>query len=139
MSFESTEESFGIIPLRKMGGVWHVFLIQHKHGRYWGFPKGHAESGETGQIAATRELKEETNLDVSHFFTHEPLTEKYQFIKEKVKVTKKVSYYVAEVSGEVILQVIEIQNGKWFTLDEALLQLTHAEGKAILQEAAKWL
>lgn len=43
----------------------HVLLIQRKNepdAGLWGFPGGHIERGETGLIAAARELREETNV-----------------------------------------------------------------------------
>ncbi len=134
------EESFGVIPLSKKSGEWKVFLIQHKKGRYWGFPKGHAESGETAQQTAFRELKEETNLDVVRCLQEEPFVEQYQFSKKGLRVEKRVTYFVAEVGGLVRLQEEEIQGGIWVPFPEALTKVTHTEGRAILQQVAeKWV
>jgi 8-oxo-dGTP pyrophosphatase MutT (NUDIX family) len=133
------DESFGVIPLSKVKGEWEVFLIQHKGGRYWGFPKGHAEIGETSREAAFRELKEETNLDVMTCLIEEPLTEQYQFFIEGTKIFKKVSYFVAEVFGEVNLQKEEIHDGIWLPFPQAMEKVTHVEGKAILVHVVKIL
>jgi 8-oxo-dGTP pyrophosphatase MutT (NUDIX family) len=128
------EQSFGIIPLRKTLGGWEVFLIQHAKSRYWGFPKGHSEEGESPSQAAIRELKEETNLDVVRYLQQEPLQEQYQFRVKGHQVFKKVLYYVAEVEGEVKLQMHEVQNGIWISFSDAIHQVTHAEGKSILTQ-----
>lgn len=133
------EESFGIVPLRKHNGRWEVFLIQHRGGGYWGFPKGHAESNETPYQAASRELKEETHLDCLRLLSEEPLQEQYWFQIEGQRVFKKVVYFVAEVSGEVKLQKTEINDGIWVPLPDAIDKVTHPEGKAILAEAVKLL
>lgn len=133
------DESFGIIPLRLREKDWEVFLIQHSRGRYWGFPKGHAEHNESHSQAAIRELKEETNLDVVRFIHDEPLIEQYQFIMERRKVSKSVYYFIAEVSGEVILQKKEIANGIWLSFRRAYDQITHAEGRSILRQVEKIL
>lgn len=133
------EESFGVIPLSKSEGEWKVFLIQHFKGKYWGFPKGHAEKQETNQEAAIRELKEETNLEIIRFFQKDPFVEQYQFQIEGKKVFKQVSYFAAEVKGEVILQPNEIQNGIWLPVHLAVEKLTHKEGKAILTKVAQLL
>lgn len=134
-----TDESFGIIPLVFKNNQWEVFLVQHRHGRYWGFPKGHKEAGESGQNAAERELKEETNLDVVRFISDEPLTEQYRFFLEKKHIFKTVYYYMAEVSGTVVLEHREISGGMWLLLSEALLRLTHPEGKSIMLQVEKFL
>ncbi len=128
------EESFGVVPLRKQGIQWEVFLIQHARGSYWGFPKGHAEPGETSQEAAFRELKEETNLDCLQCLQDSPLKESYQFIARGERVSKNVWYFVAEVSGDILLQSKEIQDGAWFTFSDAKDRLTHMEGKSILSQ-----
>ncbi len=133
------EESFGVIPLSRASGEWAVFLIRHKHGRYWGFPKGHGEGSETAQESAMRELKEETNLEVIRFFLEEPFVESYSFVLTGRRIFKKVAYFVAEVGGEVRLQQEEIQDGIWLPLEEALERVTHREGKAILRKIERFL
>jgi bis(5'-nucleosidyl)-tetraphosphatase len=133
------EESFGIIPLSKKDGVWRVFLVQLRHSRFWGFPKGHPEKGESPKQTAQRELKEETNLDVIRFIQESPLTEQYQFKSSGVPISKQVQYFLAEVEGEPALQSHEIRDGAWVTFQEFASKPTHAEGKAILKEVEKIL
>jgi 8-oxo-dGTP pyrophosphatase MutT (NUDIX family) len=133
------EESFGVIPLNRKAGHWEVFLIQHTHARYWGFPKGHAESNETAEQAAFRELKEETNLDLVRYLQPEPLTEQYQFLLDGKRIYKKVHYFIAEVGGTVILQKEEVQKGIWVPFPEAIDKVTHKEGKTILLQVEKIL
>ena len=133
------DESFGVIPLSKARGHWEVFLIQHKRSGYWGFPKGHAESNETPQEAAFRELKEETNLEFVRYLQTEPLMEQYTFSMEGRRVFKRVFYFVAEVEGKVALQKGEIHDGRWVPFDGAAAQVTHQEGKSILAQVEKIL
>lgn len=133
------DESFGVVPLSFEKGYWEVFLIQHRHGRYWGFPKGHAEHNETPQQAAERELKEETNLDIVRFLQDEPFVEQYQFTLEGRRISKRVFYFAAIVSGRIELQKKEIQDGTWITLRDAFDKITHQEGKTILAQVEKIL
>ncbi len=133
------EESFGVIPLSKASGRWEVFLIQHHRSGYWGFPKGHAEAGETPEQAAFRELKEETNLEPLHLLQKEPLMEQYTFTMERRRVHKRVVYFIAEVTGAVQLQTKEIHDGKWLAFPEAIHQVTHQEGKGLLTQVEKML
>jgi 8-oxo-dGTP pyrophosphatase MutT (NUDIX family) len=133
------EESFGIIPLIREKGHWSVFLIQLKHGRYWGFPKGHPELNETPKQTAVRELKEETNLDVIRYLQEDSLSEQYHFTAEKRHIFKRVEYFVAEVAGEIILQKQEVQSGLWVPFSSAIEKVTHSEGKSILVEVGKIL
>lgn len=119
------------------GGVWNVFLIQHRRGRHWGFPKGHAEAGEEGLRAAVRELKEETHLDVVSYIQKEPLMEEYQFVHEGRRISKRVYYYIAKVKGEVRLQPQEVQDGMWASLQDAMEKITHSEGRALLLQVER--
>lgn len=129
------DESFGIVPFCRVKDRWEVFLIKHRHGKYWGFPKGHAEERETPRQAAARELKEETSLDVQRFLSEDPLVEHYQFWHGKTRIHKKVLYFMAEVAGDVLLQNNEIIDGLWLSLALAMEKITHKEGKAILTQA----
>lgn len=128
-----------MIPLRRGAQGWEVFLIQHNRNGYWGFPKGHAEGSETPIEAAFRELKEETNLEMQHLISDEPLMEKYTFIAERRRVFKQVFYFIAEVKGSPKLQSQEIHDGKWLVFAQAYRQLTHQEGKDLLAKVEKIL
>ena len=133
------EESFGVIPLSNKKGSWEVFLIQHRSGGYWGFPKGHAEPNETPFVAASRELKEETNLECEKLLSEKPLQEEYWFQFEGKRIFKTVRYFIAEVTGTIKLQKGEINSGIWLPFPKAIDKVTHQEGKAILREVAKIL
>ena len=132
-------ESFGIIPLRKIDGEWKVFLILHKEGHHWGFPKGRKNPGEDHFQAAQRELLEETGLRISKLLQTDPVVENYGFRHQGNPKQKRVYYFIAEVEGEIVLQPEEIREGKWFLLAEALEILSFAQARTILQTAAKLL
>lgn len=124
-------ESFGVIPLKKIDGAWHVFLILHKEGLHWGFPKGRANAGESALASAKRELFEETGLIVSKLFTSDSLKENYTFRRFGELYNKTVCYFVAEVEGQVVLQPDEVLDGKWLSFNEADSQLKFAESRAL--------
>ena len=125
------EVSFGVIPLIKEDASWRVFLILHKSGNHWGFPKGHGHVDETPKESATRELLEETGLHVVRFLQDEPLLEQFQFRKKGVWISKKVYFFPALVSGTPQLQEEEVREGKWVPLDKATEVLSFKEGRTI--------
>lgn len=127
------EKAFGIIPLCKMGGVWNLLLVKHQSGDYWSFPKGHPIEGEEPKQTAIRELKEETGLEVERFIVEDEISEKYQFERNGVKITKTVIYFIAEVSGSIFLQLEELSGGKWIPLFEAESHITYSESKNVCQ------
>ena len=56
------EKSCGTVPYTKQDGEILYLLVRARDDGYCGFPKGHAEPGETEQETALRETWEETSL-----------------------------------------------------------------------------
>lgn len=135
---ESTEFSFGIIPIKRFGDAWKVLLIRHREG-HWGFPKGHQEASEASQQTATRELQEETGVTIKHFFSADPLDEHYVFFRQEESVQKSVLYFLAEVEGEVNIQKEEIMDFRWCTPHEAEKHATFAETKNLCRKVESFL
>lgn len=119
--------SFGIIPLRKERGEWKVLLVQLHQG-HWGYPKGHPEANEAPLEAAKRELKEETGLSVERLLNVGPFQEKYSFSHHGQRIEKTVTYFLAVVSGDVVIQAHEIAAYKWVCVYEADNYVSFAEG-----------
>lgn len=132
-------DSFGIVPFLHEKGTWKVLLILHREGNHWGFPKGKANPNETPLQAATRELNEETGLEVTEILRENPLTEQYQFRRRKDFILKTVQYFPAFVKGDLKIQPEEIRDAKWLSIPEALAQLTFREARHILQEFMRHL
>lgn len=128
------EESFGIIPLKQEGKEWSFFLILHKNGNHWGFPKGKREVEETPLESAARELFEETGLKIERLLTDVPIFEKYIFSRKGKQVEKSVTYFPALVSGEVLLQEQEVREGGWFPYEQALKRLTFQEARNLCKQ-----
>lgn len=129
------EYSYGIVPLCKHEGEWKVLLVQHGRAKYWGFPKGHAESRETPKEAAIRELLEETNLNVVRFISESPQEEHYQYKLQGQLIHKTVSFFVAEVEGELQLQKEELSDSQWLGMTAALNRLTHDIDRSVCLQA----
>lgn len=132
------DTSYGIVPLRRQEEDWQVLLVQH-HAGYWGFPKGHAENGESPHQSAERELKEETGLDVYRILFPTPLTENYSFEKGGIPISKTVYYFIALVTGSIVNQEEEIQESAWLPLPAASERMTFKEGKQLIAYVAEFL
>lgn len=130
--------SFGIIPLKKERGEWEVLLVQMHQG-HWGYPKGHPELSETPLEAAKRELAEETGLYVERLLTAEPFQEKYSIVHRGERVQKTVTYFLAIVSGDVMVQAHEIADHKWVLASEAENYVTFEEGKKLSRDIQDFL
>jgi len=129
------QDSYGIIPLR-YETEWEVFIIKHRRG-HWGFPKGHPEKNEPPEVAAARELKEETGLEVDQFWAAPPLTEHFSFSWHGQRVEKTVTYYIALAQGNVKLQPEEVEDGRWISLYRADDLLSFPEARAVCKQVRK--
>ena len=130
--------SFGIVPISRRSDGDYYLLVQHRAG-HWGFPKGHAEAGETPEAAACREFEEETGI-----YAYECLsvsfTEQYSFIKAGKPFDKTVTYFPAFVRSEaVVYQEKEIKDYAWLTYAAALEILTFAQAKQVLVQVQEYL
>lgn len=130
------EHSFGVIPLKKREDTWNVLLVQLYAG-HWGFPKGHPDPNETPLETASRELFEETGLQISRLLTEQTLEEVYFFKFKDDLIHKKVTYYIAEVNGSLKRMAEEIKALKWVSLTTAADYVTFDQAKEISRKAAK--
>ena len=128
--------SFGVIPFREVDGQWQALMVQ-LHAGHWGFPKGHGEPGESGQESATRELREETGLDVVSWIPLSPFQENYSFTHKGFKVSKCVTYYPAFVSGDVLAQADEVKAIRWVPVENLEKQATFEEGMSSARQGTR--
>jgi len=141
-----TDHSYGAIPvLRNENGEWEVLLIeQHDRrevGTFWGFPKGHAEAGESGEAAALRELKEETGVDDIALVPGVVFETGYSFAENGVRINKTVTYYLVLAKNRAveISQPREIAELRWLPLKEAEKRLTHENSREVLKDVLSYL
>lgn len=128
------EASFGIVPIAQLEGIDQFLLIQH-HAGHWGFPKGHAEPGETPLETACREFEEETGIRDYQVSDHPPLVEQYQFVKKQQTVQKTVTYFIAWVrSMQVVPQEQEIRGYLWLPYEAAFTQITFEHSQQLLRQ-----
>ena len=125
------DHSNGIVPLKKEGDRWFVFIIRHRGG-HWTLPKGHPEGTETDLECAKRELFEETGLSLVKLLDEEHLIESYQFSSRGKPIHKTVHYFIASVDGVVRIQKEELQDGRWVELAKAHQYVTYAQMKILL-------
>ncbi len=137
--FEKVRETcYGIIPFRRHQDKWQILLVQLLAG-HWSFPKGHPEKDETPKYCANRELSEETGLYVLRYLSENPLTEHYAFERNGRLVAKTVTYYLAEVAGQLAMQPSELKGIDWFSLEAASIKLTFDQARATFLKAQKLL
>ena len=89
-----------------------ILLARHKGDSDFILFAGYVKKGETAEKALTREFKEETKLDVV----------KYKYLSSRYHEPRNVlmlGYLVMAEEGEPVIDAKEIEEIKWFALDEA--------------------
>ncbi len=128
------EKSCGAVIVK--GGDAPKFLLVRQNDGHWGFPKGHVEGPETEIETATREIREETGLEVS-------IDSRFRSVdtySPKQGVSKDVVYFLANpVSGSPTPQLSEISTVRWCTFTEAQELFNFESNRNILNAAMKFL
>jgi 8-oxo-dGTP pyrophosphatase MutT (NUDIX family) len=102
--------------------------------RYWGFPKGHIDNGESSEEAAIREVREETGVDVE--VTDKIGDSKYVFTHNGEKIFKVVVMFLMRYTGgELKYQKEELLDAGWYSVDEAMAKLSFSKDKEFLRKA----
>ncbi|MGN0518031.1 MAG: bis(5'-nucleosyl)-tetraphosphatase [Acutalibacteraceae bacterium] len=126
------EKSCGAVICTQIDDQLKVLLVKNHNGKYWSFPKGHIEHGETEQDTAIREIKEETGLDVTLLDGFRETSEYCPY----GRVKKRVVFFIAiSQSHNVHIQQNEIDCFTWTTFDEATTMCCFDNDLRVLQKA----
>ncbi|MBQ3693036.1 MAG: NUDIX domain-containing protein [Clostridia bacterium] len=130
------EKSCGAIVFHRAPDEVKVLLVKNKNGKYWSFPKGHVELGENERQTATREIKEETDLDVK---IHPGFRETSDYCPFG-KVRKRVVFFLAEAySDDVHIQESEIDYFIWVSFAQAREMCCYENDLRVIDKAERYL
>lgn len=73
---------------------YSVLLLHYRSG-HWDFPKGNIETNETQMQAATRELREETDITKFRLIPNFRYTLNYKYTKKLKLISKQVILFLA--------------------------------------------
>ena len=114
------ETSAGGLVLDRSGPVIMAVLIgrHDRRGRLvWSMPKGHLEPGETAEVAAIREVQEETGI-MSHVIATLGTID-FWFMSQDRRIHKTVHHYLLEADGGELSDAdVEVVQVAWIPLEE---------------------
>ena len=129
------EVSAGGLVVDKSGEQGLLIGRIDKRGRMlWSLPKGHIEAGESPEDAALREVLEETGIKSS--ITRSLGVIDFWFMAEGKRIHKTVHHFLfSELSGTLEPQVSEVDEVKWFPLDDIAKTLAYPDERKLIQRS----
>ncbi|HWF56754.1 MAG TPA: NUDIX domain-containing protein [Candidatus Dormibacteraeota bacterium] len=134
------EVSAGGVLARPSDTGWEVCMV--RAGRYWGFPKGHVEAGESPEQAALREISEECGLPRDSLSLVAPLPSSEYAYRRAGRLTFKLVHHflVLAPAGAVLRpQADEIDEAHWLGIDAAIARASFADTRTALAAARQAL
>lgn len=134
------QTSSGGVIFRRRGTGTDVILVSVKCGKVWCLPKGLIDKGETPEATAVREVREESGLTGKIVAELGDITYWYYIRGENVKCRKTVHFFLLEyVSGNTEQHDFEVDDSRWFPIEEALEKISFKGDRSVLERAQKKL
>jgi 8-oxo-dGTP diphosphatase len=117
------------VPVRRRGdGELEVLLVHRPRYSDWTFPKGKVKNGERDEIAAVREVEEETGLRCG--LGRELASSRYTDLKQR---NKTVRYWTMESCSGRFEPGDEVDRVMWLTPRAAAERLTYDHDREVLR------
>ena len=108
----------------------------------WQLPKGLIDAGETPEIAALREVREEAGIETELLAPVEKIEYWYfgDYKGERVRFHKSVHFFLlAYQSGAVENHDAEVVEARWVKAEDAIEMLAFKSEKAVVEKALEML
>ena len=104
----------------------------------WSLPKGHIEEGESPEQAAVREVQEETGIE-SEIYKSLGVID-FWFMAGGKRIHKTVHHFLFKAKGgRMAPQVSEVDDVRWFPLDEIVERLAYPDEKKLIARSKELL
>jgi 8-oxo-dGTP pyrophosphatase MutT (NUDIX family) len=132
--------SAGGAAFRLNDSGYEIAIISVNPSRRWQLPKGLVDAGETPEIAALREVREEAGIETELLTKIETI--EYWYVGDhrgvRVRFHKFVHFFLLKyLSGAVENHDSEVVEAKWVKAEEALEMLAFKSEKEIVEKAIK--
>jgi ADP-ribose pyrophosphatase YjhB (NUDIX family) len=132
--------SSGGIVFRPVGKSFEVALIRVARAdgeTAWALPKGWVEDGEDYEQTAVREAREETGLMTRVCRKVDQISYEFYSRADHHRISKTVHLFLLEcLGGDTRDHDAEVEEVRWFPIDDAMRRLTYKNERAALEKAA---
>lgn len=141
--FRTVEQvSAGGAVFRLAAKVYELAIIAVGANRRWQLPKGLIDAGETPEIAARREVREEAGIETKLLAPVERIEYWYygDCRGERVRFHKSVHFFLlAYQSGAVENHDAEVAEARWVRVEDVIGMLAFKSEKAVIEKALEML
>lgn len=132
--------SSGGVIYRNLKDDVEVVIVAVRGSRAWCLPKGIIDVGEDPPATALREVREETGL-TGEILDQLGQISYWYFIKgEMIRVHKTVHFFLLKfIEGSTDDHDHEVDEARWFPIDDAIEQLTYKSEKQIMRKAKEMI
>jgi 8-oxo-dGTP pyrophosphatase MutT (NUDIX family) len=130
--------SAGGVAFRRRNDNVQVAIVSVKPSLRWQLPKGIVDPGETPEITAVREVREEAGVETELLQLIETVQYWYRSMKyaKPVRYHKFVHFYLLEYrSGNVSGHDHEVSEARWVSIDEAIEMLAFQSERDVVEKA----
>ena len=130
--------SAGGVAFRFKKDACEAAIISVNPSRRWQLPKGLIDAGETPEIAALREVREEAGIETELLAPVETIEYWYfgDYRGERVRFHKSVHFYLlAYRAGAVENHDSEVVEARWVKAEDAIEMLAFKSEKAVVEKA----
>lgn len=120
-------QAAGGLVVRRRIGLLEMVVVHRPVQHDWSFPKGKLEAGETFEIAALREVREETGMScrLLRFIGHT------EYVDRKGR-PKAVAYWIMAAEEGSFTPNEEVDELRWLSLVDAARLLSYARDKELV-------
>lgn len=134
------QTSSGGVVFRRDGteGQIEIAIISVGPQRRWQLPKGLVDPGETPEVTAVREAREEAGVEARVTAHIETIEYWYAGLERGIRVRfhKHVHFYLLEyVSGDTRDHDAEVNEARWVPIEEAAGQLAFEGERRVVEQA----
>jgi 8-oxo-dGTP pyrophosphatase MutT (NUDIX family) len=130
--------SAGGVAFRWSDSKPEMVIVRMKPKMRWQLPKGIVDPGESPEVTAVREVKEEGGVETERLSLIETIEYWYRSLKngKPVRFHKFVHFYLLEYRrGDVSNHDHEVEEARWVSFDEAVELLEFENEREVAEKA----
>ena len=130
--------SAGGVAFRRYRSKLQTVIVSVKPSLRWQLPKGIVDPGESPQVSAVREVREEAGVETKLLELIETVEYWYQRLQhgQRIRFHKFVHFYLLEYkTGDVADHDHEIAEARWVSFNEAVEVLAFKSERGVVEKA----